>query len=119
MHVTRRLFAFLAMLLLLSACAPLGSNSSDPGVVQSPTRNATTTINPAPTSNALAVCPASLGTDCRTPYDMRVAYSVQSLLERGFQGKARQLWILSPMVVLLCNKIWTYSINNSVYTNYS
>src|SRR5437667_1401540 len=91
MHVPRRLFAFLAMLLLLSACAPLGSNSSDPGVVASPTQKATTTINPTPTSNALAVCPASLSSDCRTPYDLRVAYSVQSLLERGFTGKGQTI----------------------------
>jgi len=79
------------MLLLLSACAPLGSNSSDPGVVASPTQKATTTINPTPTSNALAVCPASLSSDCRTPYDLRVAYSVQSLLERGFTGKGQTI----------------------------
>jgi len=91
MHVPRRLFALLAMLLLLSACAPLGSISSDPGVVPSPTQKAPTTIHPTPTSNALAVCPASLGTDCRTPYDMRVAYSVQSLLERGFTGKGQTI----------------------------
>src|SRR5712691_12691234 len=91
MHVPRRLFAFLAMLLLLSACAPLGNNSSDPGVVPSPTQKATTTINPTPTSTSLAVCPASLGTDCRTPYDMRVAYSVQSLLERGYTGKGQTI----------------------------
>ncbi len=91
MHLPRRLLAFLAIVLLLSACAPLGSSNSDPGVASTPTQKGTTTISPSPTSTAIAVCPASLGTDCRTPYDMRVAYSVQSLLERGFTGKGQTI----------------------------
>jgi subtilase family serine protease len=85
MHVPRRLFAFLVLLLLLSACAPLGGTSSGQGVASSPTQKAT------PTSTTLAVCPASLSTDCRTPYDLRVAYSVQSLLERGYTGKSQTI----------------------------
>src|SRR5260370_11444236 len=85
MHVPRRLFAFLVLLLLLSACAPLGGTSSGQGVAPSPTQKAT------PTSSTLAVCPASLSTDCRTPYDLRVAYSVQCLLERGYTGKSQTI----------------------------
>ena len=84
-------FHFLRLVLLLSACAPLGSTNSDPVVSSTPTPKATNTISPSPTSTAIAVCPASLGTDCRTPYDMRVAYSVQSLLERGFTGKGQTI----------------------------
>src|SRR6266571_3521683 len=91
MHVPRRLLPFLALVLLLSACAPFGSSSSDPVVSSTPTQKATNTISPSPTSTAIAVCPASLGTNCRTPYDMRVAYSVQSLLERGFTGKGQTI----------------------------
>jgi subtilase family serine protease len=91
MHVPRRLFALLVLLLLLSACAPLGGTSSGQGVAPSPTQKATTTISPTPTNTALAVCPASLSTDCRTPYDLRVAYSVQSLLERGYTGKGQTI----------------------------
>src|SRR6266516_561783 len=91
MHVPRRLLPFLAIALLLSACAPLGSSNSDPVASSAPTQKATTTISPSPTSTAIAVCPASLGTNCRTPYDMRVAYSVQSLLERGFTGKGQTI----------------------------
>jgi subtilase family serine protease len=91
MHVLRRLLPFIALVLLLSACAPLGSTSSDPVVSSTPTPKVTNTINPSPTSNAIAACPTSLGTDCRTPYDMRVAYSVQSLLERGFTGKGQTI----------------------------
>ena len=91
MHLPRRLLPFLALVLLLSACAPFGSSSSDPVVSSTPTQKATNTISPSPTSTAIAVCPASLGTNCRTPYDMRVAYSVQSLLERGFTGKGQTI----------------------------
>src|SRR5947199_10767509 len=91
MHLPRRLLASLAIVLLLSACAPLGSSNSDPVVASTPAQKATTTISPSPTSTAIAVCAASLGTDCRTPYDLRVAYSVQSLLERGFTGKGQTI----------------------------
>jgi subtilase family serine protease len=91
MHVPRRLLPFLAIALLLSACAPLGSSNSDPVASSAPAQKATTTISPSPTSTAIAVCPTSLGIDCRTPYDMRVAYSVQSLLERGFTGKGQTI----------------------------
>ena len=91
MHIPRRLLPFLALVLLLSACAPLGSSNSDTVVSSTPTQKATNTVNPSPTSSAIAVCPASLGTDCLTPYDMRVAYSVQSLLERGFTGKGQTI----------------------------
>src|SRR5437870_7113979 len=91
MHLPRRLLPFLALVLLLSACAPFGSSSSDPVVSSTPTQKATNTISPSSTSAAIAACPASLGTDCRTPYDMRVAYSVQSLLERGFTGKGQTI----------------------------
>ncbi len=91
MHVPRRLLPFLAIALLLSACAPLGSSKSDPVASSAPTQKATATISPSSTSAAIAACPASLGTDCRTPYDMRVAYSVQSLLERGFTGKGQTI----------------------------
>src|SRR6266550_2869974 len=91
MHLPRRLLPFLALVLLLSACAPFGSSSSDPLVSSTPTQKATTTRSPSSTSAAIAVCPASLGTNCRTPYDMRVAYSVQSLLERGFTGKGQTI----------------------------
>src|SRR5438105_4744871 len=93
MHKPRRLLPVLVMVLLFSACAPLGSSNSDTAASSTPTQKTTKTINPSssPTSTAIAVCPSSLGTDCFTPYDMRVAYSVQSLLERGFTGKGQTI----------------------------
>jgi len=91
MHTPRRIFALLAILLLLSSCAPLGNGSTSTGVTPTPTQKPTPAVQSTPTSSAIAVCPAELGTDCRTPYDMRVAYSVQSLLDRGFTGKGQTI----------------------------
>ncbi|HXX78958.1 MAG TPA: hypothetical protein VEI53_10720, partial [Ktedonobacteraceae bacterium] len=97
MHIPRRLLPFLALVLLLSACAPFSNSNSDTIVSSTPTPKATRTIDPSPgpsstaTSTAIAACPASLGTNCLTPYDLRVAYSVQSLIERGFTGKGQTI----------------------------
>lgn len=91
MHIPLRLFALLATLLLLSACAPLVNVNTNPGVATDPTRKASPIIRPTPTSSAIATCPVDLGTECLTPYDMRVAYSVQSLIERGFTGKGQTI----------------------------
>lgn len=88
MHTFRRLPAILVALVLLSACAPLGSSTNDgklsPALTRAPVQS--------PTSTAIAACPAELGADaCRTPYDLRVAYGVQSLIERGFTGKGQTI----------------------------
>src|SRR6266480_4356990 len=92
MHAPRRLLPVLAIVLLLSACAPLSSGNSAQVASSTPTQKATNTISPSstPSSTAIAVCPTS-STDCLTPYDMRVAYSVQSLLEHGFTGKGETI----------------------------
>jgi len=87
MLASRRLFAILVLLLLLSACASLGSNN-DGRVIPAFTRVPVQ----SPTSTAIAACPAELGPDgCRTPYDLRVAYGAQSLIERGFTGKGQTI----------------------------
>src|SRR6266487_749417 len=88
MHTFRRLPAILVTLLLLSACAPLGSSNNDgklrPAATRLPVQS--------PTSTAIADCPVEVGLGiCRTPYDLRVAYSVQSLIERGFTGKGQTI----------------------------
>jgi subtilase family serine protease len=91
MHIPRRLLPFLALVLLLSACAPLGSTNPAPVVSSTPKQKATNTPSSSPTSTAIASCPPALGSECRTPYDLRVAYSVQSLIERGFTGKGQTI----------------------------
>jgi subtilase family serine protease len=97
---SRHLFTFLATLLLLSACAPLGSSNDVVGVTPVPTHKAIATVRPttttvpaqSPTSATIADCPAEIGPGvCRSPYDLRVAYGVQSLIERGFTGKGQTI----------------------------
>jgi subtilase family serine protease len=92
MHTPRRIIALLTLLLLLSACAPLGIANTGPGAAPTPTHNTTPAVRPTPTNSAISVCPVDIGPDsCRTPYDLRVAYSVQSLIERGFTGKGQTI----------------------------
>src|SRR5215831_14306502 len=91
MHIPRRLLPFLALVLLLSACAPLGNANPAPVVSSTPTQKATNTASSSPTSTAIAACPAALGAECRTPYDLRIAYNVQSLIERGLTGKGQTI----------------------------
>ncbi len=87
MRISRLLFAFLAALLLLSACAP-SKNDTGATLAHSPTVIAPQT----PTSTVIAACPIVVASStCRTPYDFRVAYGVQSLIERGFTGKGQTI----------------------------
>jgi subtilase family serine protease len=87
MRIARLLFAFLAALLLLSACAP---SKNDTGAT--PAHSPTVIAPQTPTSTAIAACPIVIASStCRTPYDFRVAYGVQSLIERGFTGKGQTI----------------------------
>lgn len=88
MRIARLLFALLAALLLLAACAPPSKNNGGATPAHSPTVIAPQT----PTSTAIAACPIVIASStCRTPYDFRVAYGVQSLIERGFTGKGQTI----------------------------
>src|SRR5260370_31101480 len=88
MRISRLLFAFLAALLLLSACAPSKNNTG-----ATPGHSRTVIAPQTPTSTAIAACPIVIAssTTCRTPYDFRVAFGVQSLIERGFTGKGQTI----------------------------
>src|SRR5713226_8324313 len=87
MRISRLLFAFLAALLLLSACAPSKNNTG-----ATPAHSPTVIAPQTPTSTAIAACPIIIASStCRTPYDFRVAYGVQSLIERGFTGKGQTI----------------------------
>ena len=93
MRVPRRILPIVAVVLLLSACAPFSSNSQDPSASSTPAQKATQAVSPksTPTSTAIATCPSSVGPNCITPYDLRVAYSVQSLLTKGYTGKGQTI----------------------------
>ena len=87
MRISRLLFALLAALLLLAACAPSKNNTG-----ATPAHSPTVIAPQTPTSTAIAACPIVIASStCRTPYDFRVAYGVQSLIERGFTGKGQTI----------------------------
>jgi subtilase family serine protease len=71
----------------------LGNINTDPGATPNPAQKPIPTlpIQSTSTSTAIATCPADLGTRCLTPYDMRLAYKVQSLLDQGFTGKGQTI----------------------------
>ena len=79
------------LVLLLAACAGVGS----PAVSVTPaTRQTSTPITvpgASPTGSTAAACPAQLKNvfTCQTPYSMRVAYGMESLIERGLTGRGQ------------------------------
>src|SRR5881227_1696494 len=88
----RRLFVLLTLLLLLAACSIPGNTggTTPPGTPHSsptpvPTRQIPQQADTCPQLNGY---PASI-TYCYTPHQFRVAYGVESLIERGFTGKGQ------------------------------
>src|SRR5215469_14915077 len=87
MRTSRLLIVFLAALLLLSACNPSGNKGG-----ATPAHSPTAIVPQTPTSTAISACPIVIASStCRTPYDFRVAYGAQSLIERGFTGKGQTI----------------------------
>ena len=88
----RRLFVLLTLLLLLAACSMPGSTggTTPPGTPHSsPTPVPTKAVSPQ-----VDTCPgliSSSNTYCYTPHQYRVAYGVESLVERGFTGKGQTI----------------------------
>src|SRR5256714_347277 len=88
----RRLFVLLTLLLLLAACSIPGNTggTTPPGTPHSsptpvPTKAVSSQVDTCPQLNGY---PASI-TYCYTPHQFRVAYGVESLVERGFTGKGQ------------------------------
>lgn len=77
------------LLLLLAACAGVGGPAAS--VTPTPTSIPTTEPDLLPTVPAITTCPAQLKNvfTCQTPYSMRVAYAMESLIERGFTGQGQ------------------------------
>jgi subtilase family serine protease len=78
------------LVLLLSACTTANATNTP-----SPTKNTPVqaTVAPAPTKTAADICPATLSSigNCLTPHAMRVAYGVDSLIQKGFTGKGQTI----------------------------
>ncbi len=90
------LFVLLLALTACSTASGAGSTSATP--LPSPTQPAPAGTTPAPTTTAFPAqvdtCPRLIGypvkgTYCYTPHQLRVAYGVESLYERGFTGKGQ------------------------------
>ncbi len=73
-------YALLLLVFLLAACSPLSG----------PT---TKTVTPTASTQAMTQCPGSLSTmkNCYTPYDMRVAYDVETMTAQGLTGKGQTI----------------------------
>lgn len=90
---SRRLLTLLVLVFLLAACAPAGTTIVNPKNTNHKT--AATQVTHAPTSTSASVaddtCPAEIATmpGCYTPRALRVAYGVQSLIDKGFTGKGQ------------------------------
>jgi subtilase family serine protease len=83
------------VLLLISACAPSTGNSNGGTATPGPKKTSQPGITPSQTpDNAAAdICPTDLSAtpNCQTPHSLRVAYGVQSLIQRGFTGKGQTI----------------------------
>src|SRR5436305_2049996 len=88
--------AFLILFLLLTACSTPGGIVSGGGTPPqtSHTPAAASATQPDPAKND--TCPdlsghPTTGVDCYTPYQFRVAYGVEALMQKGFTGKGQTI----------------------------
>src|SRR5437588_12161252 len=87
--------AFLILFLLLTACSIPGGIVSGGGTPPQTSRTpAASATQPDPAKND--TCPdlsgyPTAGVDCYTPYQFRVAYGVEALMQQGFTGKGQTI----------------------------
>lgn len=83
----------LFFVLSLTACGGIGGTHASGGTPPAPTATAAPTLAISPTSvrSTSDVCPAQLKNvaTCQTPHSMRVAYNMESLIQKGFTGKGQ------------------------------
>jgi subtilase family serine protease len=88
MKIFRLLFTIIVLALLVAACTPLSNGGANSG--SSPTGQATADASPL-------TCPVDIqvavqgNTNCQTPRSLRVAYGVESLMQRGYTGKGQTI----------------------------
>ena len=90
-YISRCLFSFLALFLLLTACTSAGSTDSTKPPTPTATRPPASATTGTPTNTLADMCPAPLNIDsgCFTPHAMRVAYGVEPLIQKGITGKGQ------------------------------
>ena len=99
MQPARRIMPFLVICLLLAACSQAGGSSTSTSTPAATATKSITTVGVTPigspaapdVDNSPLLCPAQLAADtnCQTPRSMRVAYGIESLMQRGFTGKGQ------------------------------
>lgn len=91
----KRLVHFLLAIpiLLLTACAGVGNNSTNVAATPTfqPRSTSTLELSPGPNRSPADICPGQLKNTitCQTPHSMRVAYGMESLTEQGMTGKGQ------------------------------
>ncbi|TME64228.1 MAG: hypothetical protein E6I59_07175, partial [Chloroflexi bacterium] len=86
--------AFLILFLLLTACSIPGGIGSGGGTPTQASHTSASATQPDPAKND--TCPdlsgyPTAGVDCYTPYQFRVAYGVEALMQKGFTGKGQTI----------------------------
>jgi len=91
MKLFRWLSTLIVLSLLVAACTPLGNNGTNSGSSKAPTTSQSV-ADGSPLTCPAAIQVAILGnTDCQTPRSLRVAYGVESLMQRGYTGKGQTI----------------------------
>ncbi len=82
--------ALMLLTLLLTACANTGVSTSTTPTPAKPSPTANVVLSPTGATDA-TTCPAQLKirATCQTPYSMRAAYGMQSLIAQGMTGKGQ------------------------------
>lgn len=94
MHRRSTMTILVLLVLFMTACSPL-TGSTGNNATPTPTTHNPTASSPSPsattTTTATQTCPSQLRSSptCLTPQEMRAAYGVEPLLQKGFTGKGQ------------------------------
>lgn len=88
MRFRYNLITFIALLVLLAACSPLGGMGNNGSAIPTSAPIPTFTSTSTPAAD---FCPDQLRTNrnCYTPRSLRVAYGIEALRQQGFTGKGQ------------------------------
>lgn len=92
MRILQRFPVIMLLCVVLAACASPGDTNGSATPTATPTKLPAQTAAPSVTATSVAeTCPLELAHlfTCFTPHALRVAYGVESLIERGFTGKGQ------------------------------
>ena len=92
MRILQRFPGVMMLCVVLAACASPGDTNGSATPTATPPKLPAQTAAPSVTATSVAeTCPSELAQlfTCFTPHALRVAYGVESLIERGFTGKGQ------------------------------